>query len=93
MGILAEPALVAWRSASQVDGVGLSHESCDTSRCTVDLIAIIGEARAVYVETAKDLRYRLVEAEDNLDVPNRIMRCNGDGVLGTNSLTQRLTHR
>lgn len=86
MCVFAEPALITWRPTGQVDGVGLGHEGGDASRCPIDLTAVVGEARAIYIKAAEYLRDRFIEAEHNLNVSDRVMGSNGDGIFGADGL-------
>ena len=89
MSVLAKATFIARRPTSQIDGVCLCHEGCDAARRAVDLTSIVGEARTINIKSTENLRYRLVKAENDLDMANGIVGHNSDGILGSDSLRQK----
>lgn len=71
--VLGKTVLVGRAAASEVDVVGLRHVGLQSTRGAIDLLAIIGSAGAIDVETGEDFRHRLVDAENDLNVSGRIL--------------------
>jgi hypothetical protein len=64
--ILGEAILVGRTSTSKVNMVDLGDEAAQCSGSYIDLVAIIGAASGVNIETRQDFTDGLVDSQDNL---------------------------
>lgn len=83
--VLRKTILIRWRTASEVDGVALGHESSQGSGSCVDLLAIVSSTGTVDIETRKNFRDGRIQSQHDLNVTDRVLTGDGDGIFGANS--------
>jgi len=87
VGILTQTTLIARRPARKIDGVGLCSERGDSTRCAINLLAVISKTGTIDIKPCQDLRNRFIEPQDYLDVSDWILGGYCDCIFGPNGLS------
>lgn len=77
--ILGKTILVGRTAPSEIDVVYLGNEAAQCSGSDIDLLAVIGSASSINIETCEDLADRLVNAQDDLRLSASACGVAGDG--------------
>jgi hypothetical protein len=69
IGVFYKSHLIRWAKTGQVDVDTLGDKGNEKSVGTKDISPVEADCAGIHIETSQDLRWRRVEAEDNLNVP------------------------
>lgn len=83
--VFGQPNFVRRGTALHGHAVALRHEGDDSSGSGEDFGPVECDAGCIDIEPSKDLGGRVIEAQNNLDWPIRVLTMNGQRVLGADS--------